>query len=58
MTFMRHFLAHPLRQFCRLVIYFCWAIWTAECFRRSADLHNLQLRIHEERNAVSAVMSQ
>ena len=55
---MATFFGHPVHPICRLVIsFFCGTIWKAECFRRSADLRNLKVRISEERNAISAVMS-
>ena len=56
-TLMATFFGHPVHPICRHVIYFYEAIWKAECFRRSGDLHTLELRISEERNAISAVMS-
>ena len=54
---MTTYFGHPVHPICRLVVSFCGAVWKAECYRRSADLHNLKLRISEERNAISAVMS-
>ena len=51
---MATFFGHPVHPICRLVIFFV-GLFGKQCFRRSAGLRNLKLRISEEINAISAL---